>query len=74
LAGLLVIVEYLSDHAPVDAQVKAFQDYCADLNHNLALWRAVNTAELPTLNEALRKNNLPAVKAAQAPVDVACGK
>ncbi|HKE24659.1 MAG TPA: hypothetical protein VKB88_19990 [Bryobacteraceae bacterium] len=74
LAGLFVIVEYLSDHAPVDAQEKAFQDYCGDLNRNLALWRTVNTAEVPVLNEALRKNNLPALKTVEAPGDVACGK
>jgi hypothetical protein len=46
-AGLMVIVDYMSDHAPVDAQVRAYHDYCTDPDANLALWRSVNTQELP---------------------------
>jgi len=72
-AGLMVIVDYMSDHAPVDAQVKAFHDYCTDLNNNLALWRTINTTDLPALNEVLRKNNLPALAPATVPHDMACG-
>ncbi len=72
-AGLMVIVEYQSDHAPVDAQVKAFHDYCTDLNTNLALWRKLNTQDLPALNDALRKNNLPPITPAAVAPDLACG-
>jgi len=72
-AGLMVIVEYESDHAPVDAQVKAFHDYCTDLNNNLALWRTINAADVPALNEALRKSNLTPVTPASPPADLACG-
>jgi hypothetical protein len=72
-AGLMVIVDYMSDHAPVDAQVKAFHDYCTDLNNNLALWRTINTTDVPALNELLHKNNLQAIGTASSPHDLACG-
>jgi hypothetical protein len=72
-AGLMVIVEYESDHEPVDAQVKAFHDYCTDLDNNLALWRTINTVDVPTLNELLRRNNLKPITAASPPGDLACG-
>lgn len=32
----------------VDAQVKAFHDYCTDMNNNLALWRAIKRQEKTT--------------------------
>jgi photosystem II stability/assembly factor-like uncharacterized protein len=72
-AGLMVIVDYMSDHAPVDAQLKAFHDYCTDLNNNLALWRTINTTDVPALNELLHKNNLQAIGTAAPPHDLACG-
>ena len=72
-AGLMVIVEYMSDHAPVEAQVKAFHDYCTDLNKNLALWRTINTQDVPALNQLLRNNNLQPLSPASAPKDLACG-
>ena len=72
-AGLMVIVEYESDHEPVDAQVKAFHDYCTDLDNNLALWRTINTVDVPTLNELLRRSNLKPLTAASPPSDLACG-
>jgi predicted Fe-Mo cluster-binding NifX family protein len=72
-AGLMVIVEYESDHEPVDAQVKAFHDYCTDLDNNLALWRTLNTVDVPALNELLRRNNLKPVTAASVAGDLACG-
>jgi len=72
-AGLMVIVEYMSDHAPVDAQVKAFHDYCSDLNANLALWRNINTQDVPALNDLLRKNRLQALAPATVPRDLDCG-
>ncbi len=72
-AGLMVIVDYMSDHAPVDAQVKAFHDYCGDLNANLALWRKLNSEDLPKFNDLLRKNNLTAVDPVTPPMDLACG-
>ncbi len=72
-AGLMVIVEYESDHAPVDAQVKAFHDFCTDLNRNLALWRTINRMDLPALNESLRKSSLTPLTPADVPIDLACG-
>jgi photosystem II stability/assembly factor-like uncharacterized protein len=72
-AGLMVIVEYESDRAPVDAQVKAFHDYCTDLNANLALWRTINKVDVPALNEVLGKNNLQPLAPAAPPADLACG-
>jgi photosystem II stability/assembly factor-like uncharacterized protein len=72
-AGLMVIVEYESDHAPVDAQVKAFHDYCTDLDNNLALWRTINTVDVPALNEVLRKNDLKPLTPAAPPADLGCG-
>ena len=72
-AGLMVIVEYESDHAPVDAQVKAFHDYCTDLDRNLALWRTLNTVDVPALNELLGKSNLKPLTPASPPADLACG-
>jgi hypothetical protein len=72
-AGLMVIVDYMSDHAPVDAQVKAFHDYCTDLNNNLVLWRAIESTDLPALNDLLRKNKLDPLAPAAVPKDMACG-
>lgn len=72
-AGLMVIVEYMSDHAPVDAQVKAFHDYCTDLNTNLGLWRTINVQDLPALNELLRNNKLQPLSPATPPPDLNCG-
>jgi photosystem II stability/assembly factor-like uncharacterized protein len=72
-AGLMVIVDYMSDHAPVDAQIKAYHDYCTDLNTNLALWRTVNTRELPALNDLLRKNDVKPLAPASPPPDLLCG-
>jgi hypothetical protein len=72
-AGLMVIVDYMSDHAPVDAQVKAFHDYCTDMNNNLVLWRTLNEADLKTLNDLLRQNKLQPLGQATAPHDQACG-
>src|ERR1035438_7909183 len=72
-AGLMVIVEYESDHAPVDAQVKAFHDYCTDLDNNLALWRTINTVDVPALNELLRQNNVKPLTPDSPPGDLACG-
>ena len=72
-AGLMVIVEYMSDHAPVDAQVKAFHDYCTDLNTNLALWRQITAKDVPALNDLLAHNKLSAVKAEPVPADMRCG-
>jgi len=71
-AGLMVIVDYMSDHAPVDAQVKAYHDYCVDLNANLARWRAIGD-ELPALNVLLRKNNLRPLNRYGPPHDLDCG-
>jgi hypothetical protein len=72
-AGLMVIVDYMSDHAPVDAQIKAYHDYCTDLDTNLALWRTVNTQELPALNDLLRRNNLKPLAPVSPPPDLVCG-
>jgi hypothetical protein len=72
-AGLMVIVEYQSDHAPVDAQVKAFHDFCTDLNTNLGLWRTLNRVDVPALNEVLRKNGQSPLTPAAVPPDLACG-
>jgi len=72
-AGLMVIVEYESDRAPVDAQVKAFHDYCTDLDNNLALWRTINTVDVPALNELLRQSNAKPLIPASPPGDLACG-
>jgi len=72
-AGLMVIVDYMSDHAPVDAQIKAYHDYCTDLNTNLALWRTLNTQDVPALNDLLRKNNAKPLATASVPADLACG-
>jgi hypothetical protein len=72
-AGLMVIVEYESDHQPVDAQVKAFHDYCSDLNADLVLWRAINKTDLPALNDLLGKNGLKPLAPASPPGDLACG-
>jgi hypothetical protein len=72
-AGLMVIVDYMSDHAPVDAQVKAFHDYCTDLDNNLALWRSINSQDVPALNDILRKNKLTTVTPVSPPQDLACG-
>ena len=69
-AGLMVIVEYESDHAPVDAQWKAFHDYCTDLNANLALWRTINRVDLTALNESLEKNGLKALAPAAVPAEL----
>ena len=72
-AGLMVIVEYESDRAPVDAQVKAFHDFCGDLNRNLALWRTINSTDLSALNRLLDRNNLKPVAPATPPADLPCG-
>jgi hypothetical protein len=72
-AGLMVIVEYESDRAPVDAQVKAFHDYCTDLNQNLALWRAINSSDIPAFNNLLDRNNSKALAPASPPADLPCG-
>ncbi len=72
-AGLMVIVEYESDRAPVDAQVKAFHDYCTDLDHNLALWRTINSTDIRAFNDLLAKNNLKPLAPAAPPADLACG-
>ena len=72
-AGLMVIVEYESDHAPVETQLKAFHDFCTDLNRNLALWRTINTVDVPKVNQLLAGSNLQPVTPASPPADLACG-
>jgi hypothetical protein len=50
-----------ADTAPTEGEIAVFAELDRQLEAQLVPWREVNTKDVPALNEAMRKNNIPLV-------------
>jgi hypothetical protein len=70
----LAIMAQSADTRPSEPIRDAVHESCGALNKSLALWRQLNSQDLPALNSLLQKYDRAALPAAPAiPADMPCG-
>jgi photosystem II stability/assembly factor-like uncharacterized protein len=67
--GYLTGVADSADTAPTEAELSVFAELDKQLETELAKWREVQSKNLPALNEAMRKANVPLVALAASKTD-----